>query len=311
MFEIAKRNNISIPYKSVEEVRAQYNFSNLGDFLNIYYQACSVLIHEKDFHDLAYQYLKNGSAQGLKYAEIFFDPQTHLTRNIAFKTFFNGIVSGCAQGLKDFGVDSQLIMCFLRDQSEEEAIKVFNQAIEFKSQILAVGLDSNECGNPPEKFKNVFKMAKEHGFRLVAHAGEEGTAGSISDTIEYLGVDRIDHGCSLIQDKNLVNTLAKSGMPLTLCPLSNLKLQVTPDLSNHMLKSLMDEGVMVTINSDDPAYFGGYIGDNYYEIWKALNLSYEEILRLAKNSFNATFLSEEKKKLYLEMVNEYESKNKS
>ncbi len=311
MFEIANRNNISIPYKSVEEVKAKYQFSELRDFLNIYYEACSVLVHEKDFHDLTYEYLKRSSAQGLKYAEIFFDPQTHLSNNVPFKTFFNGLVSGTKQGYEDFGVESQLIMCFLRDRSEEEAIQVFEQALEFKSQILGVGLDSNEVGNLPEKFKNVFKMAKEHGFRITAHAGEEAPPEYIVNAIEHLGVERIDHGCSLVRDSNLIRDFAKSGMALTMCPLSNSKLQVTPDLSKHMLKGLLDQGVKVMINSDDPAYFGGYVGDNYLEIWKGLKLSYEEIIKLSKNSFDATFLNDERKKFYLDMVEEFYQKNKN
>jgi len=311
MFEIAKRNNIQVVYKNVEELRQKYKFNNLKEFLDIYYESCSVLINKEDFHDLAYNFIKKAASQGLKYVEPFFDPQTHLQRKIPFKTMFEGLLSGCESGLKDFDVESNLIMCFLRDRSEEEAFEVLNEAKEFKSKIIAVGLDSNEQGNPPQKFERVFKEAKSKGYRLVAHAGEEGTAKSISDALECLNIERIDHGCALIHDDDLVKKFAENKIPLTMCPLSNHKLQVTPDLSKHMLKKLLDRGVMVMINSDDPAYFGGYIGENYYEIWKALNLSFDDIVALAKNSFESTFLSDDRKKYYVNLVTEFSKNNKA
>ena len=305
MFEIAQRNKIKTAFESVDEVKEKYKFNNLKEFLDMYYEACAVLTTQQDFHDLTYAFFKKASSQGLKYIELFFDPQTHLVRNVSFETLIKGIISGCEASQKDFGVESNLIMCFLRDRTEEEGFNVLNLANEYKSKILGVGLDSNELGNPAAKFERLYKKAKELGYRLVAHAGEEGCAKCIRDTVNLLNVERIDHGCAIIKDEELIKEFAVSKMPLTMCPLSNLKLQIFPNLRHHVLKKLMDRGLMVMINSDDPAYFGGYVGDNYYEVSKALELSFNDIVVLAKNSFISTFLNDERKNYYVNLVTEY------
>ena len=304
MMEIAARNKISLPYKSIEELRNKYNFKNLQEFLDIYYLNCAVLLTELDFHDLMYAYLKKASSQGLKYAEIFFDPQTHINRGVRFEIFLSGFKSAMKKALIDFGVEANLIMCFLRDLPVEDALRVFEMALPFKADILAIGLDSAEIGYPPELFRNVFQLAKANGYRLCCHAGEEGPAENIKKCIE-LGIERIDHGVRAVDSEEIMQICAKIQIPFTLCPLSNLKLQVYRDLSKFPVKLFMEKNLLIMLNSDDPAYFGGYIGDNYVSTLKACDLKYEDIVLLAKRSFEATFLDVERKEMYIKLIDEF------
>jgi len=296
MFKLSKRNNIPIPYSSVEEIRNIYNFSNLQSFLDIYYQGCNVLVEEQDFYDLTFAYLERVAEQGVLHTEIFFDPQTHTQRNISFETALMGINRALADGREQFGISSKLILCFLRHLSADAAMATLKEALPFKSMITAVGLDSSEVGHPPEKFSAVFEKALEEGFLTVAHAGEEGPPEYIWQALDLLKVSRIDHGVRSLEDDKLVERLVKEQIPLTVCPLSNTKLKVFSTMSEHNLKILLDRGVCVTINSDDPAYFGGYIEENYDAVRKALNLTPEDIYQLAKNSFQAAFITETEKK---------------
>lgn len=305
MFAIAKRNNIKIKYQSVEELRKAYKFSNLQDFLNIYYEGAGVLTTEQDFYDLTWAYLEKVHAQTVLHTEIFFDPQTHTDRGIAFATVVEGIGRATQDGREKLGVSSKLIMCFLRHLDQESAMKTLEEALSYKDKIAAVGLDSAEVGNPPSKFQKVFERAIQEGFLTVAHAGEEGPAEYVWEALNLLKVSRVDHGNHSLDDQKLVQELVARKMPLTVCPLSNLKLKVVPDLSNHPLKSMLEKGLLATINSDDPAYFGGYLNDNYLAIAQALNLTQEEITKLAKNSFTASFLDEESKQRMLNKVENY------
>ncbi|MBU0577752.1 adenosine deaminase [Patescibacteria group bacterium] len=304
MFEIAKRNKIEIKYKSIEELKNAYNFNNLQEFLDIYYEGAGVLIEEQDFYDMTWAYLQKAHSQNVIHAEIFFDPQTHTDRGIKFETVINGIHRAVTDAKEEFGMSAQLIMCFLRHLDEESAIKTFKEALPYKDKITAVGLDSSEVGNPPSKFQKVFEMARGEGFLTVAHAGEEGPAEYVWEALNLLKVSRIDHGNHCLDDEKLIAELAQLQMPLTVCPLSNLKLKVVEDLTEHPLKEMMQKGLLVTINSDDPAYFGGYINENYLAITKALNLSKEDIVQLAKNSFKATFLEDSAKKEMIKKVEE-------
>ena len=305
MFEIAKRNGIKIPFNSPEEVRAAYKFNNLQEFLDIYYQGACVLIHEQDFYDLTFDYLKKMKADNCKHVEVFFDPQTHTDRGIAFETVLNGISRALDDGKKQFGISSFLIMCFLRHLSEEEAFKTLHMAIPYKSKIIGVGLDSSEVGHPPSKFKNVFKAAKELGLKVVAHAGEEGPPEYIYEALDLLEIDRIDHGNRCLEDTALVERIVNDGLTLTVCPLSNLSLCVVKDLKQHPLRTMLAKGLRATINSDDPAYFGGYLNKNYNETQKALNLTREEIITLAKNSFEGSFLSDAEKRKQISAIEVY------
>lgn len=302
IFTIAQRNNVTLKYKSVEEIRQAYNFSNLQDFLDIYYQGMSVLLHEKDFFDLTWAYLQKAHEQGVQHAEIFFDPQGHTARGVSFETVITGITGALEKGQKELGITFKLIMCFLRHLSEEDAIKTWEEAIPYLKLIHGIGLDSGEVGNPPSKFSNVYAKAREAGLFCTAHAGEEGPASYIYEALDILKVTRIDHGNHSLDDQQLVERLAKEKIPLTVCPLSNLKLKVVKDLTQHPLKKMMSAGLLVTLNSDDPAYFGGYVGDNYFEIAKALNLTEEELTQLAKNSVMATQLDEGSRGLLLEKI---------
>lgn len=302
IFTIAQRNNVTLKYKSVEEIRQAYNFSNLQDFLDIYYQGMSVLLHEQDFFDLTWAYLQKAHEQGVQHAEIFFDPQGHTARGVSFETVITGINRALEKGQKELGISFKLIMCFLRHLSEEDALKTWEEAIPYLKLIQGVGLDSSEIGNPPSKFSNVYAKAREAGLFCTAHAGEEGPASYIYEALDTLKVVRIDHGNHSLDDQQLVERLAKEKIPLTVCPLSNLKLKVVKDLSLHPLKKMMNAGLLVTLNSDDPAYFGGYVGDNYFEIAKALNLSEDDLKQLAKNSIIATQLDENTKKLLVEKI---------
>ena len=310
LFKIAKRNDINIPYNSVEEISKAYKFNCLQDFLTIYYNGASVLITEYDFYDVTYSYLKKCAIQNVRHTEIMFDPQTHTSRGISFETVITGISKACEDAQNNLGVSSLLIMSYLRHLSEDEAFKTLQQSIPFKDKITAVGLDSSEIGNPPSKFKNVFNASIKEGYIPVAHAGEEGDADYVWEAINILDIKRIDHGNNSLQDPNLIKELIKRNLALTVCPLSNTALKVVTDLKKHPLKKMMELGLKVTINSDDPAYFGGQVNKNYIEIQKALNLSKENLYQLAKNSFEYSFLNADKKALYLNELEIYYSNNK-
>lgn len=295
MFEIAQRNRIAIPYQSVEEVKQAYNFHNLQSFLDIYYAGANVLIHEQDFYDLAWAYFEKCAADHVVHTEMFFDPQTHTDRGIAFATVINGLQRACDDAQRKLGISSRLIMCFLRHLSEEAAFETLEQALPFKAQIIAVGLDSSELGHPPSKFERVFAKARELGFLTVAHAGEEGPAEYVWEALDLLKVNRIDHGVRSEEDPQLMQRLIAEKMPLTVCPLSNLKLCVVNDMAEHNIRRLLQQGVQVTVNSDDPSYFGGYMNDNFIAVAEALELSNEELKQLAVNSFEASFISDAEK----------------
>lgn len=305
MFKIAQRNNIPLKFKSVEEIRAAYNFGNLQDFLDIYYQGAGVLTTKQDFYDLAWAYLEKASSQGVKVAEIFFDPQTHTDRGIPFTTVISGLHRAAKDAASKLGLNARLILCFLRHLSEEAAMKTLDEALPHKDKFFAVGLDSSEVGNPPSKFRNVYKKADAEDLKMVAHAGEEGPPEYVREALAVLEVFRIDHGNRSLEDENLVKELADHQIPLTVCPLSNLKLKVVKDLKDHPLKKMLDLNLLVSVNSDDPAYFGGYVADNYEAVTEALNLSGEDIVRLAKNSFRSAFLPDEEKEKYLKAVDDY------
>jgi adenosine deaminase len=305
MFEIAKRNNLKTSFNTVDELKAKYNFNNLQDFLDIYYLACSVLLKEQDFSDLMYAYLKKASSQGLVYAEIFFDPQTHTSRGVSFETVINGLKDGIERGKKEFNTEVQLIMCLLRHLPEKDCLETYEQALSFKKDILGIGLDSSEIGNPPSKFTNLYQKARDDGFYVTAHAGEEGDIGYIKEALDLLKVQRIDHGYHVTDCEDITKRVAEEKIPLTLCPLSNKMLKVCPDLSKYPIRHMLESNILCMLNSDDPAYFGGYIGDNYYELAKAVSLSTDEIILLAKNSFRATFLPKDKIDKYLEMIDKY------
>ena len=293
MFELAKRNNIAIPFDSVEAVRAAYKFSNLQEFLDIYYQGAQVLINEQDFYDLTWAYLTRMKADNCKHVEVFFDPQTHTDRGIDFDVVINGINRALEDGKRQLGISSFLIMCFLRHLSEEEAFKTLSMAIPHLAKIKGVGLDSSEVGHPPSKFANVFKSARDLGLKIVAHAGEEGPPKYIYEALDILQIDRIDHGNRCLEDEKLVARIVENSLTLTVCPLSNLSLCVVKDLKQHPLKNMLAKGLKATINSDDPAYFGGYLNKNYIEIQKAIGLTRDELITLAKNSFRGSFLSQQ------------------
>ena len=302
MFAMAKKNGVKIRYNSIEELRAAYNFNNLQEFLNLYYAGADVLLTEEDFYDLTMAYLKKAHEDNVVHTEIFFDPQTHTVRGVKFDSVVNGIVRALEDGKKQMGISSHLIMCFLRHLDEKSAMEALDYALDHKDKIIGVGLDSSELGNPPRKFKNAFKRAQEEGFLTVAHAGEEGPAEYVWEAVDLLNVMRVDHGVRSIDDKKLVEELVKRQMPLTVCPLSNLKLKVVTDLKDHPLKKMLDKNLMVTINSDDPSYFGGYINQNYLEVAQALDLTKDDIFILAKNSFTSSFLSDTEKKKFMDMV---------
>ncbi|SDX85638.1 adenosine deaminase [Lutibacter oricola] len=310
MFKIAQRNNIKIPYKSIKEIEEAYKFSCLQDFLDIYYQGAGVLITEQDFYDLTYSYLQKCAAQNVKHTEIMFDPQTHTHRGITFETVIKGISKACKDAEENLNVSSLLIMSYLRHLSEEDAFKTLEQSLPFKHLITAVGLDSSEKGNPPSKFKNVFEASIKQGYIPVAHAGEEGDADYVWEALDLLKIKRIDHGNNSLQDANLIKEIIKRNLALTVCPLSNTALKVVDNLKDHPLKKMLELGLNITINSDDPAYFGGQVNQNYIETQKALNLSKSQIYLLAKNSFKYSFLSEEKKEIYLLQLDEYYNNNK-
>jgi len=302
MFQIAERNNIKLKYDSVEELKEAYNFNNLQDFLDIYYQGASVLMKEQDFYDLTWAYLRKARSQGVHVVEMFFDPQTHTDRGIPFATVIDGIHRAIRDARHLLEIDARLIMSFLRHLPEESALETLKQAIPHKDKFFAVGLDSSEVGNPPSKFQNVYKQAHKQGLIAVAHAGEEGPADYVWEALDLLKVRRIDHGNRALDDKKLIKELAKRQIPLTTCPLSNLKLRVIKNLEDHPIRTMIEHDLLATINSDDPAYFGGYIGDNYVAMAEALKLTKYELINLAKNSFKASFLSEDDKYQYLKNI---------
>ncbi len=307
MFEIAKRNKITIPYKTIEEIEEAYKFDCLQDFLDIYYQGAGVLTKEQDFYDLTYSYLQKCANQNVRHTEIMFDPQTHTERGISFETVINGISKACDDAKENLNVSSLLIMSYLRHLSEEDAFKTLKQSIPFKHKITAVGLDSSERDNPPSKFKNVYEASVKEGYIPVAHAGEEGSAEYVWEAIDILGIKRIDHGNNSLQDEKLVQEIIKRDLALTVCPLSNTALQVVDDLKNHPLKNMMKLGLKVTINSDDPAYFGGQVNKNYLEIQEALDLTKKDLYELAKNSFQYSLLDNESKELHIKELDIYYS----
>ncbi|HET6559690.1 MAG TPA: adenosine deaminase [Prolixibacteraceae bacterium] len=305
MFEIASRHNIQLKYSSVQELKEAYNFSNLQEFLDIYYSGADVLIEEQDFYDLTWAYLQKVHACNVIHTEISFDPQSHTSRGISFETVISGIHRALEDGRQQLGISSKLILSFLRHLSEESAFQTLQEALTYKKWITAIGLDSSEKGHPPAKFQRVFEKARGEGFLIVAHAGEEGPPEYVWQALDLLKVSRIDHGNRSLEDPHLTAELVKRKIPLTVCPLSNYKLKVVDDLHLHPLAKMLDNGLIATVNSDDPAYFGGYINDNYLAIAHALNLTVEQVVQLVKNSFAASFLSEEEKHQCLAKVEHY------
>jgi adenosine deaminase len=291
MFELAQRNGVSLPYADADAVRRAYRFSNLQSFLGVYYRACSVLIHERDFYELTTAYLTRARSQGVRHVEIFFDPQTHTARGVRFETVVGGISRALTEARR-LGITSHLIMCFLRDLPAEDAMSTLEQALAHRDVIFGVGLDSAEVGNPPEKFRYVFDQASSAGLRVVAHAGEEGPPDYIWQALDVLGAERIDHGVRCLEDRALVQRLAADRIPLTVCPFSNVKLRVVDTLEQHPLGSMLEHGLCATVNSDDPAYFGGYVGENLAGVADALQLDDAALVQLARNSFQAAFLDD-------------------
>ena len=305
MFELAERNGVPLGFKSVDEVRKAYQFNDLQSFLDIIYASVSVLLKEVDFYDMTWAYLKQVKSQNVRHSEIFFDPQAHTDRGVPFEVVINGIRRALVDAERQLNITSKLIMCFVRHLSEEAAMQTLKQALPYKDWIVAVGLDSSEVGNPPKKFAAVFEEARAQGFLAVAHAGEEGPPEYIWQALDLLNAERIDHGVRAEEDARLVQRLAAAQVPLTVCPLSNVKLRGFESMENHNLKRLLDMGLCVTVNSDDPAYFGGYMTENYLAVQKALDLDLEDIRSLAKNAIRATFLGQVEKQSLLDELSDY------
>jgi adenosine deaminase len=305
MFKIADKNKIKLKFKSIDELKAAYDFHNLQEFLDIYYQGANVLLTEEDFYDLTYAYFERIKKDNVKHAEIMFDPQTHTSRGISFGLVINSIRAAQEDAKKHFGISSKIIMSFLRHLSEDEAFQTLEQSKGYEGLIDAIGLDSSELGNPPSKFKNVFKEAKILGFNVVAHAGEEGPPEYVWDAINNLNIMRIDHGNKSLSDVSLTNHIIENKIPLTVCPLSNIKLCNVDRMENHPLKKMLDLGIIATVNSDDPAYFGGYVNDNFIAVTKSLNLSISDIYTLAKNSFIASFLHKDDQAILIYELDQY------
>ena len=305
MFRFAERNRIALPYPSVEAPRAAYRFGRLQDFLDIYYQGMAVLRTEEDYYEMTWAYLEKAHDQNVLYAEIFFDPQAHTSRGIAFETVLEGISRALEDGRNRLGLGSRLIMCFLRDREATEAMGALEQVLPHRGWIIGVGLDSAEKGNPPAKFRQVFERARALGFQTVAHAGEEGPASYVREALDLLHVARIDHGIRALDDPALVARLARERVPLTVCPLSNVRLGVVDDIRRHPLRKMIEKGLIVTVNSDDPAYFGGYVNENFAAAQEGLSLSDEDLAQLARNSFEAAFLPSEEKQALVRRVDEY------
>ncbi len=302
LFKLAKKNKIQIPFKSINEIKSAYNFTNLQSFLDIYYQGANVLINEEDFFDLTWSYLLKCKNDNVVHTEIFFDPQTHTDRGIKFDTVVNGIHKALSKAKKELGISSEIIMCFLRHLDEDAAFKTLDQGLRHKDKIIGVGLDSSEIGHPPKKFERVFQKAIESGFLTVAHAGEEAPSKYIWEALNLLKVKRIDHGVQCLNDEKLVKKLSDEQIPLTVCPISNVKLGVFKKLEEHNLKKMLSKDLMIMINSDDPAYFGAYVNKNLIESQIALNLSKKEIKKLIINSFKSSFLLESKKKEWIRKI---------
>ena len=311
MFRIAQRNQRTLRFTSVEQLKEAYHFNNLQEFLDIYYTGAEVLIEEQDFYDLTFAYLQKAHEQNILHTEIFFDPQTHTDRGISFDTVINGIHRALEDGQQQLGISYRLIMCFLRHLPEEEAFKTLEEALKYKHWITGVGLDSSEMGNPPSRFQNVFEKARQEGFIALAHAGEEGPAEYIWEALNLLKVVRIDHGNRCLDDPKLVKELSSRKIPLTLCPLSNLALKVVNNLNQYPIIEMTRKGLLITVNSDDPAYFGGYVNENYKAIADGLFLSKTDLARLAKNSFQASFLGAEEKEEMIAKVEAYYAANNS
>jgi adenosine deaminase len=299
IFALAQRNGVSLPYANVAELRAAYAFTNLQSFLDLYYAGASVLLHEQDFYDMAWAYFERAAADHVVRAELFFDPQTHTARGVPMGTVIEGLHRACQDAQTKLGISADLILCFLRHLSEDEAIETLQAALPWRDRFIGVGLDSSEVGHPPEKFARVFAQARAWGLHVVAHAGEEGPPAYIWSALDVLQVERIDHGVQAIHDPALMQRLAQSRMPLTVCPLSNLKLCVFGGLEDHNLKQMLDAGICVTINSDDPAYFGGYLNENYLQTFAALGLNAQHAHTLAANSLQASFASDADKARWL------------
>lgn len=310
MFKIADRNKIKLKYNSIDEVKSAYQFNNLQEFLDIYYAGANVLITEEDFYDLTMAYFRKINSENVIHTEIMFDPQTHTDRGINFPTVINGIKSAQDQAKKDFGISSKLIMSFLRHLSEESAFITLGQSKEYKKLITAVGLDSSELGNPPSKFERVFAEANKEGYKIVAHAGEEGPASYVWEALNLLKVDRIDHGNKSLDDEKLVDILVNNKVPLTVCPLSNIMLKNVESIENHPINKMLKKGLVATVNSDDPAYFGGYMNENYKAISAGLNLTKNDLYTLSLNSFNSSFLNSNEKNESIQKLDEYYENNK-
>ena len=302
MMAIAERNKVTVPFNTLDEARAAYAFSNLQEFLDIYYQGMAVLLHEQDFYDLTWAYLERVTADNVRHVEIFFDPQAHTERGVAFSTVANGILTALDDGEKKLGITSHLIMSFLRHLSEEDGFALLEASAPYHSRFIGVGLDSSEVGHPPSKFERLFAKCRELGFKLCLHAGEEGPPDYVREALIDIGADRIDHGNRSMEDAGLVQVLRDTQTPLTNCPLSNLSLCVIADLRDSPLKTQLEAGLLVTVNSDDPAYFGGYINQNYREIADALDLSDDQLIQLARNSFTGAFLSDADKARHLSEI---------
>jgi len=305
MFRLAARNGISLPFASLDEVRAAYQFSDLQSFLDIYYQGMQVLVNEEDFYDLALAYFERAHKDQIRHSELFFDPQGHTERGVAFATVIGGLRRAQEEAQRRFGMSSRLILCFLRHLSAESALATLEEALPYRELICAVGLDSSEAGHPPAKFQEVFDRARAEGFLTVAHAGEEGPPAYIWEALDLLKVKRIDHGVRCLEDDRLVERLNRERMPLTVCPLSNVKLCVFENMQQHNLKELLARELCVTVNSDDPAYFGGYLTENFLAVQRALNLGFGEVRQLVDNAFAASFLDGEAKKALLDEVRHY------
>ncbi|EGQ8536438.1 TPA: adenosine deaminase [Vibrio parahaemolyticus] len=311
MFKLAKRNGIDIPYSSPSELREAYQFEDLQSFLDLYYQGANVLRTEQDFYDLTWEYLEHCKADNVIHTEIFFDPQTHTERGIDFDTVLNGISRALTDGNEKLDITSQIIACFLRHLSEESAMDTLQSVLKHRDKIIGVGLDSSEKGHPPAKFLRVFQKAKEAGLLTVAHAGEEGPAQNITDAIEMLEVSRVDHGVRCVEDEALVESLIETKMPLTVCPLSNIKLCVFDEMGQHNIVELLRKGVAVTINSDDPVYFGGYMTDNFLAVNQAHPMSKEELAKFTLNAIDASFIDNELKAQYRHQVEQYVAQHSS
>ena len=296
IFKLAQRNGVALPYASVEALRAAYAFTDLQSFLDIYYAGASVLLKEEDFFDMAWAYLEKAAAENVVHAEIFFDPQTHTARGVPMGTVIQGLHHACQRAHQEFGLSAKLILCFLRHLSEEDAFATLEAALPYRHHFIGVGLDSSEVGHPPEKFERVFARCRELDLHVVAHAGEEGPPAYIWSALDVLGAERIDHGVQAVHDPVLMRRLADAQVPLTVCPLSNVKLRVFPTLAQHNLRQLLDAGLCVTVNSDDPAYFGGYLNDNFLQLFTALDLGPRHAYQLAFNSFEASFADDTAKR---------------